>query len=186
MSTQALEPMSAMTPVVRRVRAYFAPVARTSSTPAGFDAAAAGGFDLEQPPSPWVDLGWVDGFTRASQSAYATVHAGAPAAARSQVRQSLDATVALRFKSWGKLQLALCAGSDHWNVLATNLASLPVVAASSSASFVAVGTGQTAGFAAGQIVVVDVDYAGQTGFVGSGAAGGYVRQAARWQTMRTI
>jgi len=181
MSTQALVPMPAMTPIVRRVRAYFAPVARASNTPTAFDAAVTAGFNLDAPPQPWLDLGWVEGFTRSSQSVFAGVHSGAPAAARSQVRQTLDATVALRFKNWGKLQLALCAGSEHLNVLAENagaiVAPVPVVAAGSSASFVALGTGQTAGFAAGQIVVVDVDYAGQTGFVGSGSAGAYVQQA---------
>lgn len=168
-------------PFVRRVRAYFAPVLRASNTPAGFDPALAAEFNLEAPPAPWLDLGWVDGFTRGSQSIFAAIHAGAPAAAHSQVRQSLDATVALRFKSWGKLQLALCAGSEHLNVLAEGggaaIAPTPVVVTGSSASFVALGTGQTAGFAAGQMVVVDLDYAGQAGFVGSGAPGAYVRVA---------
>lgn len=170
-----------MPPMVRRVRAYFAPVMRATNSPTAFDAAATAGFPLEQPPVPWLDLGWIEGFTRASQSVFAGVHSGAPAAARIQVRQSLDATVALRFKNWGKLQLALCAGSEHLNVLAENggvvVAPIPVVAGASSASFVALGTGQTAGFAAGQVVVVDVDYTGQMGFVGSGAAGSYVKQA---------
>ncbi len=168
-----------MPPMVRRVRAYFAPVMRATNSPTAFDAAGMAGFPLEQPPAPWLDLGWIDGFTRSSQSVFAGVHSGAPAAARIQVRQSLDATVALRFKNWGKLQLALCAGSEHLNVLAENggVVVVPVVAASSSASFIALGTGQTAGFAAGQVVVVDVDYTGQTGFVGSGAAGSYVKQA---------
>lgn len=170
-----------MMPFVRRVRAYFAPVSRASSTPAGFDPALAAGFNVDAPPAPWLDLGWMDGFTRGSQSTFAAINAGAPAATHSQVRQSLDATVTLRFKSWGKLQLALCAGSEHLNVLAESggaaIAPTPVIVTGSSASFVALGTGQTAGFAAGQVVVVDVDYAGQAGFVGSGAAGAYVRVA---------
>ena len=38
------------------VRAYFAPVNRTTETGTVFDPSAA--FDLENPPSPWVDWGW--------------------------------------------------------------------------------------------------------------------------------
>ena len=175
MSTQALVPMPAMAPFVRRVRAYFAPVARATGVPAAFDSSTAAGFNLDSPPAPWLDLGWVEGFARDSQTTYVAVHGGSPAVARSQVRQSVDATVALKFKSWGKLQLALCAGSEHLNVLTG--AAVSVAATGNSASFVALGTGQTAGFVAGQMVVVDVDYAGQTGYVGSGAAGAHVRLA---------
>src|ERR1700719_2046727 len=147
MSTQALVPMPAMAPFVRRVRAYFAPVARATGVPAAFDSSTAAGFSLDAPPAPWLDLGWIEDFARGSQTAYAAVHGGSPAVARSQVRQSVDATVALKFKSWGKLQLALCAGSEHLNALTG--AAVPVAATGNSASFVALGTGETGGFASG-------------------------------------
>ena len=50
--------MSAVAPVTRRVRAYFAPVNRAAGVPALFDAAQTGGFTLDAPPAPWIDLGW--------------------------------------------------------------------------------------------------------------------------------
>ena len=59
---------SAPAPVARRVRAYFAPVSRVSQTPVIFDASEQGGFNLDAPPAPWVDLGWIKEFTRKATS----------------------------------------------------------------------------------------------------------------------
>ena len=44
---------------------------------------------------------------------------GAPAIVQSQVRTEVEATVSLEFESWGKLQMALAAGSQQMNLLAT-------------------------------------------------------------------
>ena len=44
-------------PVARRVRAYFAPVDRTTTMPTIFDPAQQGRFALDAPPWPWIDLG---------------------------------------------------------------------------------------------------------------------------------
>lgn len=57
---------AAMVPISRRVRAYFAAVERTSASPAIFDPGKSGLFALEDPPAPWVDLGWIDNFQRVS------------------------------------------------------------------------------------------------------------------------
>jgi len=43
-----------------QVRAFFAPVNRTTETGMVFDPAAA--FDLNNPPAPWVSLGLVRNF----------------------------------------------------------------------------------------------------------------------------
>ena len=43
---------STMQPVTRRVRAYFAPVNRTTETPTVFDPASFGLFALDTPPVP--------------------------------------------------------------------------------------------------------------------------------------
>ena len=51
-----------------------------------------------------------------------------------------------------------------------------LVLAGSTATALVVGAGEA--FAVGDLVAVDVDYAGQVGFVGSGVSGGYVRAAA--------
>ena len=62
MSTSPLR--SAMVPVTRQMRAYFAPVNRITETPTIFDPAASGVFALDAPPAPWLDLGWIEGFER--------------------------------------------------------------------------------------------------------------------------
>jgi hypothetical protein len=55
---------AAMVPITRRMRAYFAPMNRTAGTPTIFDPGKYGMFSLDQPPAPWLDLGWVDNFQR--------------------------------------------------------------------------------------------------------------------------
>ena len=55
---------SAPAPVTRRVRAYFAPVNRAAQTPVLFDPSQQGGFSLDAPPAPWIDLGWIQDFAR--------------------------------------------------------------------------------------------------------------------------
>ena len=47
------------------VRAYFAPVNRTTETGTVFDPSLS--FDLKNPPSPWVRLGLVRNFKRVGQ-----------------------------------------------------------------------------------------------------------------------
>jgi hypothetical protein len=175
-------------PVMRRVRAYFAPVNRGSGTPVLFDPAEQGAFNLDAPPSPWIDLGWIEGFTRRSQSKSSAVLAGIPAAALEQVRGSLEAQVSWEFLSWTKLTMALATGSQHMNVLApasgamaaadgAQAAPAVVVQVGSTATAVALAPSDAAKFAASNLIAVDADYAGQTGYVGSPVAGAYVRQA---------
>jgi hypothetical protein len=157
--------------VTRRVRAYFAPVDRASGTPTLFDAVQNGGFALDTPPAPWIDLGWCRNFKRAS-SATTALRSGAPAMTYSQVRAEVEATVQLELATWGKLQLALTSGSQQLNLLTTTTAS---VLAGSTATTLRLDS--TAGFHVGDLVVVDADYTGQTGYVGSGVSGAYVRSA---------
>lgn len=176
-------------PVTRRVRAYFAPVDRATGVPTIFDAAQAGRFDLEAPPAPWRDLGWCERLTRngAKGEGMAALRSGAQAMVASQVRTAADATVALEFATWGKLQLAVSSGSQQMNLLATAGSSVAAVGSggaavaaqaldgASTASVLVVGVAAAAQFSAGDYVVVDADYTGQTGFVGSGVSGAYVR-----------
>ena len=104
--------------VTRRVRAYFAPVNRTLKQATIFDPAVNGSFNLSSPPAPWMDLGWIENFTRQSGSKIAPLSAGSPATTLYQVRESTDATVVFAFKTWTKLSMALAAGAQHMNVLA--------------------------------------------------------------------
>jgi hypothetical protein len=155
--------------------------------PALFDPAQLGAFAVNAPPSPWIDLGWVYGFTRKCGTKVEAVRAGAPAIAQMQVRTEIDATLALDFATWGKLQLALAAGTQQMNLLraATGAAAAgsggiavaaTVLLPGSTAGVLQLGTAAS-GFTVGETVAVDVDYAGATGFVGSGVSGAYLRSA---------
>ena len=181
--------VGAVAPVTRRVRTYFAPVNRAAGVPTVFDAAQMGGFGLDSPPAPWVDLGWCEGFARKSATKVGALRTGAPAIVASQVRTEVEATVQLEFESWGKLQMALTAGSQQMNLLLTAsgvaangsggvAAAAVALSAGSTATTLSVGAVAAAGFAVGDLVAVDVDYSGQVGFVGSGVSGAYVRASA--------
>jgi hypothetical protein len=189
MSTQATTPLPALPPIARPVRAYFAPVDRVHRLPAIFDPSIDGRFTTNAPPAPWVDPGWIENFTRKSTSRYADLVTGSPGAAQFQVRETLDATVSLRFKSWSKLSMALAAGSQHMNLIVPapggtangsgSKGVTPVnLASGSTATFLAMAAADAAQFAAGSLVTVDLDYAGQTGYVGSGVCAAYVSSAA--------
>ena len=176
--------LAATAPVTRRVRAFFAPVDRVAMAPTVFDPAGIATFDVDAPPAPWVDLGWCTGFARKSGTKVEALVAGAPGVAVGQVRSAVEALVQLEFASWGKLQMALTAGVQQMNVLAAAAGAQANGSGGAAATAVALGAGSTAnslavaGFAVGDVVVVDVDYAGATGFVGSGVSGGFVKNAA--------
>ena len=179
-------------PTTRRIRAYFAPVNRTAGTPTLFDPAQQGRFPLDTPPAPWLDLGWIQKFVRKSGTKVEPLRAGSPAATIAQARTELEATVSLEFESWGKLQLALASGSQQTNLLLTTTTATPsgsggAAAApvplltgagpASTATALNVGTTAAAQFAHGTLVAVDLDYTGQTGYVGSGISAAYVQSA---------
>lgn len=180
--------VNAVAPVTRRVRAYFAPVNRAVGAPTPFDASQTGTFALDAPPVPWIDLGWCTGFARKSATKVEALRTGAPAVVQTQVRSEIEATVSLEFESWGKLQMALAAGSQQMNLLAAATgaaangsggvaaAAIPLAAGSTAASL-NVGAA-SASFNVGDLVAVDLDYTGQVGFVGSGVSGAYVASSA--------
>jgi hypothetical protein len=187
MSTAPLRP--AMVPVTRQMRAYFAPVNRTTEAPTIFDPAGSGVFALDSPPTPWLDLGWIEGFERFYDTPTDVVRAGANAQPMTQFRGPVEARVEFDFREWGKLQMALAGGSEHMNVLATSPSAAPepsggtpipsvAVLAGSTASELVFGVGAVNGFAVGNLVAVDVDYQQQIGFVGSGISAAYVSNAA--------
>jgi hypothetical protein len=187
MSTSPLRP--AMVPVTRQMRAYFAPVNRTTETPTIFDPAGSGVFALDSPPAPWLDLGWIEGFERYYDTPTDVVRSGANALPAVQFRGPLEARVEFDFREWGKLQMALAGGSEHMNVLATGSSATPApsggtpvpgvaVLAGSTASELVFGAGAVNAFAPGNLIAVDVDYEQQIGYVGSGISAAYVSSAA--------
>jgi hypothetical protein len=162
-------------------------VNRGAGAPVFFDPSEQGTFNLDAPPSPWIDLGWIQGFARKALSKSAAVLTGIPAAALEQVRATLEAQVSFEFLSWTKLTMALSTGSQHMNVLAAasgagaaadgaKAAPAVTVEAGSTATALVLAASDAAQFAAGSMIAVDEDYAGQTGYVGSPVAGAYVRQ----------
>jgi len=187
MSTSPLRP--AMVPVTRQMRAYFAPVNRTTEAPTLFDPAGSGVFALDSPPTPWLDLGWIENFARYYDTPTDVVRSGVSALPSTQFRGPIEARVEFDFREWGKLQMALAGGSEHMNVLATNPSAaaapsggtpIPAVAAltGSTASEIVFGIGAVNGFALGNLIAVDVDYQQEIGYVGSGISAAYVSNAA--------
>src|SRR6202453_1237425 len=179
---------SAPAPVTRRVRAFFAPVNRAAQTPVLFDPSEQGRFSFDAPPAPWISLGWVQDFVRRTASKSSPLLTGIPAAPLEQVRETLEAQVGFEFLSWTKLTMGLATGSQHMNVLApasgataaadgAQAAAAVTPQSGSTSMSILMATADAAKFAAGAIIAVDVDYTGQTGYVGTPVAGAYVRQA---------
>ncbi len=173
-------------PISRQTRAYFAPVDRVNGPTAIFDPSQNGAFELDAPPSPWIDLGWIENLQRTSTSQIVGLAGGTAGAVSAQARRALGTRVEFEFRDWGKLQMALACGAEHMNVLATDpsaspegsggapLTAVPVLAGSSAGELV-LGGGAVDAFQAGDLVACDVDYAGQVGYVGTGVSGAYVQ-----------
>jgi hypothetical protein len=179
---------SAPAPVTHRIRGYFAPVARATQTPALFDPSQQGHFNLDTPPAPWIDLGWMQDLERQATSKSASVLTGIPAATKQQVRQTTEAQLTVQFLAWTKLTMALATGSQHMNVLTAPTGTAPAPLGAQATTAVSIQSGSTAStillsaadaakFRAGSVIAVDVDYNGETGFVGTPVSGAYVRQA---------
>lgn len=176
-----------MQPVRAGVRAFFAPVARDSSTPTIFDPALAAEFDLNAPPNPWIDLGEVDSLKRGAGNDQALVQAGSDRTTIAQYRTRLTASVEVEFRSWDKLHMALASGGQHWNVLESHAGSVAKMTGGDSvpAALLLPGSDvqrlvigeKSAGFAVGDFVAVDEDYELQTGYVGWGIAAAFVPPA---------
>ncbi len=112
---------------------------------------------------------------------------GIPASPLAQVRETLEAQVSFEFQNWTKLTMALATGSQHMNVLVSASGAGSAVVGGQGAPAVTPQAGSTATsilldaqdlaqFNTGALIVVDTDYTGQTGFVGSPVSGAYVRQ----------
>ena len=173
MSTPALVMQPGLPPTMRRVRGYFAPVNRLTATPTAFDATAVAAFDPDAPPAPWMDLGWIGGFTRTSETKLNVVESGAPGTVLLQGRQSIGATVSMSFERWSKLTMALSCGAQQMNVLKAGTNPTAITATSSTATFLSTPNGAGT-IQAGDMIAVDADYNGQTGYVGAGASAAYL------------
>jgi hypothetical protein len=171
------------------MRAYFAPVDRATLLPSVFDAAKNGNFSLDSPPQPWIDAGWIINFERSSATEIHATRAGAKGAAQQQFRAKAQASVGFDFRDWGKLQMAISSGSQHINLLAEQsnanpvasggVAMLPIaILPGSTANELVIGFGALDAFEIGDLVAVDSDYAQETGYIGAGIPGAFVKNAA--------
>lgn len=188
MSGNAYAKQSQMWPLAEAVRAYVAPIDRNAGTSVPFDPSAQGEFDLELPPVPFLDLGWVENFQRTSATKYETLRLGPQSTLTAQYRAQFDAGVECDLPNWGKLQMAVAGGGQQINVLASPMTSLPQGSGGTALPAVYVQDEATmyelplaaadlANFQIGDVVAVDWDYKGQAGYVGAGAPGTYLAAA---------
>jgi hypothetical protein len=158
---------------------------RITGVPSIFDPGKCGLFALDSPPSPWLDMGWIDSFQRFCRTTTEPLRSGPQGTPSAQYRGPLDVRVEFEFREWGKLQMALAGGSEHMNVLASvpyanaqPSGGTPVVAAAvlsgSTANQIILGVGAVNAFTVGDIVAVDDDYQQQIGYVGTGISAAYV------------
>lgn len=176
--------------IARRTRAYFAPVNRITGQPTPFNPGLSNAWHADEPPAPWIDLGWVYDLVRTSTSKILAVDAGSPSAARAQVRTDLGAMVSCSFASWTKLTMALTSGSEQMNILA--LSTLVDQSTETAVKIVPALTLQPNSTATtlyptptvlstvmpGNLVVVDEDYTSEAGFIGAGVSATYVKSPA--------
>jgi hypothetical protein len=161
-------------PASGRVRAFYAPIQRESGTQTTFEPATQGHFPLDTPPAGWIDLGWVHEFKRTSQTKVEALQSGAPLLLRGQTRKQAGAEVSLRFDTWGKLQMGISGGAQAMNLLLPSSVAVALGSGSTARSLI---VADASGFAAGDLVAVDADYAGETGYVGAGVRAAYVKSA---------
>ncbi len=164
------------------MQAYFAPVDRTNAITVPFDPGSMGRFALNNPPLGWFSAGQVLGFKRTPQSTLTPVLSGAPAVAKVQTRTALAEEVQFEFSAWSRIGMVLSAGVQTMNLLATQPGANANSSGAAAAPAETLLSGSTASLLQlaaattvqpGDIVVVDQDYTGQTGYLGTGAPGAY-------------
>jgi len=168
-------------------RGFFAPYLQGATpTPTVFDPARQGRFDTNAPPSGWYDLGWIDQFRRSPAGRIGQIRSGYRGAVRAQYRGEIGSSLELEFREWGKLQMALATGTTHFNILKATagtpeqpVGGTPAAAVAldvgSTASSIVLTTGGGAQFQVGDFIAVDVDYTGQSGYVGSGVQATFIQ-----------
>ncbi len=181
MSTATALPAGSL--IAGGMRAYFAPVDRTSTLPVPFDPVTMGRFALDTPPTGWWSAGGVLGFRRISTSTINPLWSGAPATVKTQARSAVGEELEFTFPAWSRIGMALSSGqqmlnlfvgtgSGNANASGPTATLVETLLPGSTATLLQLQVGTSV--KAGDLVVVDVDYTGQTGYLGSGAAGAYV------------
>ena len=173
------------TPATRRARLFVAPVNRNTGTPAIFDPARDAALLPGAPTAPWISVGAVEHVKRTPATKFELLRAGVRGVPAGQYRAQAEARLEFDFLEWGKLQMAIAGGTQHMNVLAPQPGAARVISGARAIAAVAVLESSTASrivlgeaaanFSSGDLIAVDSDYTGQTGYIGSGVAAAYVR-----------
>lgn len=172
--------------IAKSTRAWFAPVDRTSGQPMPFDPASMGRFNLDTPPAGWWSAGSVLDLKRTAASTVTPVWSGAPAATKTQVLAAIGEEVEFTLPGWTRLGVSLSSGTEVLNLFMPagsgnttpsggTAALVESLLPGSTATVLQLQVGSTV--QVGDLVVVDVDYTGQTGYLGSGGVGTYVVSA---------
>ena len=165
------------------VQAYFAPVDRTNAITTPFDAGLMGRFATNIPPPGWGHAGLVRNFKRLPASTITPLWSGTPATVKTQVRAAIGEEVEFEFPAWNRLSMELSAGTQTLNLLQSadgasagpsGGAALPAEALLSGSTAMELQLKPATLVQPGDVVVVDEDYAGQTGYLGSGAPGAFL------------
>ncbi len=177
--------MAATPLMVRAVRLFVQ--ATTTGVAAVFDPSLVGRFAVTAPPPGWMDAGNVLELKRDAETAFTDIMSGTPAMVKTRARSKVTAAVSCTLTNWSKLALLLSGGSQSMNLLrhaasgsnddsgGQAAVSMPVLTGS-TATVLLVAAGSNVNV--GDAVVVDVDYTGQTGLLGSGVAGTLLQNAA--------
>lgn len=175
--------IAATAPVVRGVRMLVAPVDRVTRHALIFDPAVQGRFAAGSVPTGWYDVGPVSDLHRDAETSFAEVWSGAPAVLKTRARAKVSAGLQCTFASWSKLALGLSSGSQQMNLLRLAAIAGHAYSGGSAEPAMALLPGSTASVlqlpagsnvAAGDLIVVDDDYAATVGYVGAGIVGSYV------------
>ncbi len=169
--------------IASSVRAWFAPVDRTSDLPVPFNPASMGRFNLHTPPAGWWSAGCILDLKRTAVSAVTPVWSGAPAAVKTQVSATVGEEVEFTLVGWTRVGLSLSSGTEVLNLFQPTGSGVTTPSGGAAALVESLLPGSTAtvlqlqvgsAVQVGDLVVVDVDYTGQTGFLGSGGSGTFV------------
>jgi hypothetical protein len=188
-------------------RAYFAPfndslaITQTSTLlgPAILDLANQGPFSDNNIPTPYQDLGWIDGMKITPGSKIGTVTSGYRGAARAKYRGLVAETFEFQFREMTRTAMKLASGNEIFNLLqnangvvttagplnASGALAVPIgslgyaqniqytPSGTGALTTVAAGLYMPAGsgalFPAGQMIVADKDYDNAYGLVGENA-----------------
>jgi hypothetical protein len=171
--------------------------------PTILDLQFQGPFNTNNMPAGWFDLGWIKDYKLTQGSKVGSIKSGYRGATRAKVRGEVSEEIEFKFREYSRLALKIASGCEVFNFLAAGQASTTNPLGTSGTTAVALGasgyqtTGGTATqpgvaglpcvflpsgsgalFAAGQMIVVDVDYDKvSTGFIGSNGVPVYVNNA---------